>query len=732
MIIPVFADRPDVYCNVAGNKVTLSWELNQNRTVKIYRDGIVYKTFTNTMDGSFVVEETAAGSHRYRIEAINPGSQDYKSDEYTVIGSGKPSIWLEFINKHGNSTSVERIYNWVRIYNLGSQELDLSRMKIRYFYTIDGEPSAARVNPNNGQQKIEISDARINPTYNYTENNQIKDVSVQNSVKMLFNRTPEILLNADYYCDTYFNNLPSNGKLYVGYNIKLQPAFNKILSTNNEMNTIRNYNPTNDYSYDASAANWKENRNICVYYDDELIWGNDPFAVAQLPAPNNLTAVAKKDGILLNWDTVTGAEGYSILRKSATDSDFIEINGVISENSFLDTEVVAGETYTYKVRAVKDDGKQVGAESNEVTVKAFEMLENGLYAEYSNWLSIPNSSMSNYDYDFANSFTTNFILTNTKLALARVDPKIDFTKNNSEPYYKWGTNAPAEKVNANRYTVVWSGYVEAKYTEKYTFYTNTDDGVRLWIDVNDNDIFESNELLINNWTKHHETENRTIAISMSKYEKYKLKMEYFENEYDAVAQLLWESSSQSKEVIPTSQLFTVNSVSRPATDIGIFNYNIINTAKNKAGFVLGSYVPISMELKLINSTTDPKFIVNKKLASEGTYGDISNPFTANILRGIGFKAYEDSIEIPSNKIEIISSSDEATNTVIKLKDSYRKDTIIKLEFLVKISATNAALIQGIENYYGKNYQLNLAIADGSLSEGPFPLDIKVINPNKLN
>lgn len=363
IVIPTFASAPFVNCSVSeGNKVTISWGLNQSRTVKIYRDGLYFITFTNTQNGSFDIKETMAGEHKYRAEAINPGGQDYKRSEVTVIGTGKPSIRLEFINQNGAGTSVERIYNWVKIHNMGSTALELSKLKIRYFYTIDGEPSAAVSDPNNGQQKVEISDARINPNYSFSEDNQIKDVLVKDSVKMSFSKIPIPIEKADYYCDTYFENLPSNGKLYSAYSIKLQPAFNKKNLTNYESiggsGFIKNYNPTNDYSFDSSASNWKENRNICVYYEDQLIWGNDPLSVAP-EAPTMLTAKLEDKAIKLEWLATKGAQTYKVLRSDNIKGNFTIISSNITGTNYLDSSLPNtleenGKRYYYKVIGVSN------------------------------------------------------------------------------------------------------------------------------------------------------------------------------------------------------------------------------------------------------------------------------------------------------------------------------------------------------------------------------------------
>ena len=70
--------------------------------------------------------------------------------------------------------------------------------------------------------------------------------------------------------------------------------------------------------------------------------------------------------------------------------------------------------------------------------------------------------------------------------------------------------------------------------------------MRLW--VND-------QLLIDNWTDHLTTEN-SGAITLVAGQTYDLRLEYYNGPCcGAVAKLLWSSASQTKEVIPQSQLY---------------------------------------------------------------------------------------------------------------------------------------------------------------------------------
>jgi hypothetical protein len=86
--------------------------------------------------------------------------------------------------------------------------------------------------------------------------------------------------------------------------------------------------------------------------------------------------------------------------------------------------------------------------------------------------------------------------------------------------------------------------VTASTTGIHTFYTNSDDGVRLWV---------NGQLLIDDWTNHGALENRG-TISLVAGMTYTIKMEYYENTGRANASLLWSNATTAKTVIPSSAL----------------------------------------------------------------------------------------------------------------------------------------------------------------------------------
>jgi hypothetical protein len=121
-------------------------------------------------------------------------------------------------------------------------------------------------------------------------------------------------------------------------------------------------------------------------------------------------------------------------------------------------------------------------------------------------------------------------------SVTRVDPFINFD---------FGEGSPASSIAADMFSARWTGRVQAPYSEAFTFYVRSDDGVRLWV---------NGQLVINNWTNHLETENASQAIAAVAGQWYDLKLEYYDNSGRATVKLLWASASNPKVVVPTERL----------------------------------------------------------------------------------------------------------------------------------------------------------------------------------
>ena len=123
-------------------------------------------------------------------------------------------------------------------------------------------------------------------------------------------------------------------------------------------------------------------------------------------------------------------------------------------------------------------------------------------------------------------------------SVTRIDPVVDFPN--------WGGQYPVPGVGPDNWTARWTGKVLARTSGPYTFTTNSDDGVRLWV---------NGQLVIDNWSYHGPTlDSGTITLTAG--QKYDIKMEYFEGGGGAVAQLFWASDFWDRQLIPQSQLFS--------------------------------------------------------------------------------------------------------------------------------------------------------------------------------
>jgi hypothetical protein len=117
--------------------------------------------------------------------------------------------------------------------------------------------------------------------------------------------------------------------------------------------------------------------------------------------------------------------------------------------------------------------------------------------------------------------------------------RVDATVN-----FNWGTGFADPNVGAELISVRWTGRVTPTYGQTYRFYTNCDDGSRLWI---------NNTLLVDNWVDQGPTE-RSGTITLTAGTPYDLRLEYYNRGGSALAQLLWSSPSQPKQIIPPQAL----------------------------------------------------------------------------------------------------------------------------------------------------------------------------------
>ncbi len=111
----------------------------------------------------------------------------------------------------------------------------------------------------------------------------------------------------------------------------------------------------------------------------------------------------------------------------------------------------------------------------------------------------------------------------------------------------WGTTAAAPGVPAERWSARWSATLTAPSTGTYTLRTNTEDGVRLWLD---------GALLTDNWMEAPGGQTLSATVSLAAGSKHDLVMEFFEGYGTAHAQLAWSGPGIALQAVPSSALTT--------------------------------------------------------------------------------------------------------------------------------------------------------------------------------
>jgi hypothetical protein len=118
-------------------------------------------------------------------------------------------------------------------------------------------------------------------------------------------------------------------------------------------------------------------------------------------------------------------------------------------------------------------------------------------------------------------------------------------RNDATVDFDWSNGSPDPTIDSNYFTAMWTGAVQPQFSENYTFYVDTDDGVRLWV---------NGQLLVDEWVDQSYIE-WSGSIPLQAGRLYPLAMQYYQNLGTSWAHLSWSSPSLGKGVIPQSQLY---------------------------------------------------------------------------------------------------------------------------------------------------------------------------------
>jgi hypothetical protein len=176
--------------------------------------------------------------------ALLTASMTMQYNPSTVFAQENNSVDVQMYNQNTSETT-NGITTKYKITNTGSGDVDLSQVKVRYYYTIDGEKaenfycdSASKVE---GDKYTGITG---NVTGNFVKMDQPKE-------------------GADHYVEISFGS--EAGKLAAGGVVEIQGRFSKEDWTS--------FNQKNDYSFNASASDYMKSDKVVVFVDNQQVSG---------------------------------------------------------------------------------------------------------------------------------------------------------------------------------------------------------------------------------------------------------------------------------------------------------------------------------------------------------------------------------------------------------------------------------------------------------------------------
>lgn len=125
----------------------------------------------------------------------------------------------------------------------------------------------------------------------------------------------------------------------------------------------------------------------------------------------------------------------------------------------------------------------------------------------------------------------------TDIKLARKDATVNF---------RWTSGTAASSLGTDGFSTRWSGSVEPKFSETYTFIATSRGGVRVWV---------NNALIIDAWSEHNLQEN-SGSLKLAGGRRYNIRIDYWTNgQSTPTMKLEWQSSRRTREIIPANRLY---------------------------------------------------------------------------------------------------------------------------------------------------------------------------------
>jgi hypothetical protein len=303
------------------------------------------------------------------------------------------------------------------------------------------------------------------------------------------------------------------------------------------------------------------------------------------PVATNLVATPTGTGrIALSWtDVAQNENNYFVQRapdNAGTPGTFTTIATLpANSRAYVDSGLANSTKYHYRIVATNlvnaNDPNPAATPAVSATtgVNPAPLLV-GLSGRYFDYGGTPVANQTNPQF-------INF----TGPGFARVD---DGTQTDGGTHagpidFNWGNNAPGSGANgqtlpggAENWSTRWEGKIIPDFTALHNFYTDSDDGVRVYLDINQNGTFDPNELIINNFVDQGlnpsdlDGSNETGigqadwrgGIPLTAGQQYNIRVEHYEQGGGAGMRLFW-----SNEFLPTPSIVPSGSTLTTPPDV---------------------------------------------------------------------------------------------------------------------------------------------------------------------
>lgn len=230
------------------------------------------------------------------------------------------SITIQMYNGNTQASSNTISPNF-KIYNQGSTTVNLSNVKVRYYYTSDGIT---------GQTY----------TCDYAGNSTTITSSTKGQIVSMTSQTS----NANNYLEIYFTS--SAGSLSPGKYIEVK---GRITNAN-----YKNYNQSNDYSFNSSATNYVASSKVTTYINGVLSSGTEPVTVPT----SSPTPTPSKSKVKIKYEAENGYTNKSdmIMSNSYCSNGKYVGNLGLGNSLTIKADIPETATYTLSIyyRTAKD------------------------------------------------------------------------------------------------------------------------------------------------------------------------------------------------------------------------------------------------------------------------------------------------------------------------------------------------------------------------------------------